>query len=99
MTAILIEEVKRSAVHLHGDTAELGDHGDYPCRRINGRWRYDLIALHRNDPSDYYRFDEQMAEVDQRFAAEINDGKWNDYSKMISARDAALPTPPSPPSP
>ena len=97
--AILIDEVKRLAVHTHGDIADLGDHGDYPCRRINGRWRYDLVALHRNDPADYYKFDEQMAAVDQRFATEIADGKWADYSKMQSARDAAMPTPPPPPSP
>ena len=94
--AILVGELDHLDTHVHGNTADIGDHGDYPCRLINGRWRYDLVTLHQNDAADNYKFDEQMAAVDDRFAKDLTAGKWTDYQTMETAREGAMPKPPGP---
>jgi len=95
--SILIEVVKTSKVTVTGDKAEIGTHGDYPCRRIGGEWKYDLVSLYRNRPAIGVDYDRKVAALDDQFAKDIVQGKWASFAEMMKAHDSQMPKPPPPP--
>lgn len=98
--AFLMQMARNGKVTIHGDTADIGDDGNFPCRRIDAQWRYDLIRLHAHDPLDKtIAYEKQAAEYDEKFAKEIADGKYASLNEMSNAYDASAPQPPPPPGP
>ena len=86
---MIIETVKESEVTVAGDTAAIGKHGDYPCRKVGGEWKYDLVSLHSKDPAMVLKgiaFDQKRAALDERFAKEIAEGKWQSFKEMMKAQ-------------
>jgi hypothetical protein len=95
--AFLIQMARGGKVTIHGETADIGDDGNFPCRRIDGQWRYDLIRLHAHDPIDKtIGYEKQAAEYDKKFAKDIADGKYASLDDMTKAYDAGAPQPPPP---
>jgi hypothetical protein len=87
-------------VVIHGDTADIGDDGNFPCRQIGGKWYYDLVRLHAHDPIDKtIAYENQVAEYDKEFAKDIADGKYASLDDMIKSHDVNAPQPPPPPPP
>jgi hypothetical protein len=95
--AFLVQMARGGKVTIHGETADIGDDGNFPCRRIDGQWRYDLIRLHAHDPIDKtIGYEKQIGEYDKTFAKDIADGKYASLEKMMKAYDAGAPQPPPP---
>jgi hypothetical protein len=98
--AFLIQMARNGKITIHGDTADIGDDGNFPCRRIDGQWRYDLIRLHAHDPIDKtIAYEKQAAEYDEKFANDIAAGKYASLDDMTSAYGASALQPPPPPGP
>jgi hypothetical protein len=98
--AFLIQMARDGKVMIHGDTADIGNDGNFPCRRIDGKWRYDLIRLHAHDPIDAtISYEKQAAEYDKKFAKDIADGKYASLDDMTKAYGTNAPQPPPPPGP
>jgi len=96
----LIQIARDGKVVIHGDTADIGDDGNFPCRRIDGKWHYDLIRLHAHDPIDKtIAYEKQAAEYDKKFAKDIADGKYASLDDMTKAYSANDPQPSPPPGP
>lgn len=96
--AFLVQMARQGKVMIHGDSADIGDDGNFPCRRIDGQWRYDLIRLHAHDPIDKtIGYEKQVGEYDEKFAKDIADGKYASLEDMSSAYDAGALQPPPPP--
>jgi hypothetical protein len=95
----LIEIIKKSAVHEHGDTADIGENGDYPCRRVGEQSRYDLVRLAQNSPpiEQSITYSNKAAEVFEKFAKDIAAGRWATLEQMEKDLDAAMPAAPMPP--
>jgi hypothetical protein len=100
VNVFLIQMARDGKVMIHGDTADIGDDGNFPCRRIDGQWRYDLIRLHAHDPIDKtIAYEQQAAEYDKKFAKDIADGKYASLDDMTKVYGANAPQPPPPPGP
>jgi len=99
--SILIEDVKNSKVHETGDTADIGDHGDYPCRKVDGKWKFDLVRQNSDaaqlDAAIRYLIDSAAAY--EKFTPQVSGGNWKSFEEMDQARAAAAPMPPPPPEP
>jgi len=98
ISKVLIQSVEKASVHLNGNHADIGDDGDFPCTRINGEWRYDLIRLHRDEPVEKsIERQKASAEVDAQLAREIPQGGWTSVDEVIQFRASRIPPPPPPP--
>jgi hypothetical protein len=97
--SMLIAEVKSSKVQEHGDTADIGDHGDYPARKIGTEWKFDLVRQNSDpaqlDASIQYLKDSSAAYA--KFTATVPEGSWKTFKEMDEARWKDAPAPPPPP--
>jgi RNA polymerase sigma factor (sigma-70 family) len=99
VNAVLIEIINKSVVHEHGDTADIGNNGDYPCRRIGNEWRYDLIQMHRNDPvaiERYTQYELADADFEKQVVQRILNGRWSSPNDLTQSIEAEAPKPPTP---
>jgi hypothetical protein len=98
--SFLIQMARNGKVAIHGDSADIGDDGNFPCRLIDGKWHYDLVRLHAHDPIDQtIAYEKQAAEYDEKFAKDIANGKYASLDDMTKAYSAGAPQPPPPPPP
>lgn len=95
--ALLIAQVEKADVKIDGDTAEIGEHGDYPCRRVDGEWRLDFVRYHKKtDVSEMTKYLLTAKSVYEAFAQEIAQGKYASIEEIKQALQPRMPFPPLP---
>lgn len=95
--ATLIMIVERSSVKEDGDTAEIGEHGDYPCRRVGGEWRYDYARRQKDtDVPAMMKYMETTKALYEGLAQDIAKGKYATAEEVLVARNGKMPAPPKP---
>ncbi|MGD0389037.1 MAG: sigma-70 family RNA polymerase sigma factor [Tepidisphaeraceae bacterium] len=91
--------VKSLTVHINGNTAEFGDHGDWPCRRVGNQWRYDLVTLHQRDGvpiETNIKFCHAVTEFFKSVVPRIVSGEWSTYEDLEVWINDNGPKPPIP---
>ena len=96
-----IDLAKQGKVHENGDVAEIGEHGDFHCRKVDGNWHLDLVRQNADmkalDQTIKYLTESAKNYAD--FANQVAAGNWKSLDEAEKARTAAASTPPPPPDP
>ena len=95
----LIELVNTSKTHDNGDTADIGEHGDFPCRQVDGQWHFDLIRQNPDPKTlqDTIVYLGKSADNYHAFTRRLEAGEWKSLDEAMKAMDDAAPAPPPPP--
>jgi hypothetical protein len=96
---ILIQLASTSKTHENGDKADIGEHGDFPCTKVDGQWHFDLVRQNPDAKTlqDTIIYLGKSADNYHAFTRRVEAGEWKSLDEAMKAMGDAAPEPPPPP--